>query len=66
MFRAVARFVLGIMILGFIGNASLYAADEVWLKPFVLGNAPAGSMEQAVATVKSALKTQGFEEAGSY
>lgn len=66
MFRSIARFVLSLMVLGFVSSAPLYAADEVLLKPFVLGNSPTGSMEQAVAAVRAALKTHGFEEAGSY
>jgi hypothetical protein len=41
-------------------------AADTRLKPYVLGNAPAGSMEQVVSGVKAALKAQGFEEAGSY
>lgn len=65
MIRSVVRFCLGVMVLGFV-NVPFAAADDVLLKPFVLGNAPSGSLEQAVATVKSALKMQGFEEAGSY
>ncbi len=36
------------------------------LKPFILGTTPDGNLEQAVAVVKSALKAQGFDEAGSY
>jgi hypothetical protein len=54
------------MSLVLVGMAPLLAADEVRLKPFILGNTPVGSMEQAVAAVKDALKTQGFVEAGSY
>ena len=42
------------------------SADEARLKPFILGTAPAGDMEQTVVAVKGALKVQGFEEAGSY
>lgn len=41
-------------------------ADDVLLKPFILGATPAGGMEQVVSDVKAALKAQGFEEAGSY
>lgn len=66
MFRSVALFVLTPIIFGLAGIASLSAADEVLLKPFVLGNAPTGNLEQAAATVKTALKAQGFDEAGSY
>jgi len=57
---------LGVILIGLTVVASQAAADEVHLKPFILGNAPAGNMEQAVAAVKSSLKAQGFEEAGSY
>lgn len=66
MSRSVTRFVLALMTLGFMSNASLYAADEVLLKPFVLGNPPTGSLDQTVTAVKDALKTQGFVEVGSY
>lgn len=41
-------------------------AGDVLLKPFILGTTPAGNPEEVVAAVKTALKTQGFEEAGSY
>ena len=41
-------------------------ADDVLHKPYVLGVTPAGSLEEVVAAVKSALKAEGFEEAGSY
>jgi hypothetical protein len=65
MFRIALRAVLGVMLLGFM--AALPArAEEALLKPFVLGTTPAGNMEQVVAAVKTALKGQGFEEAGSY
>lgn len=65
MFRSVVKFVVSVMIFGLVVTAT-YAADEALLKPFVLGNPPTGGMEQAVASVKTALKAQGFEEAGSY
>jgi hypothetical protein len=57
---------LGVILVGLAAVASQAAADEVRIKPFILGNAPAGDMEQAVAAVKSSLKAQGFDEAGSY
>ena len=41
-------------------------ADDVLHKPYVLGVTPAGSLEEVVVAVKSALKAEGFEEAGSY
>ena len=66
MFRSVALFVLTAIIFGLTVSASVSAADEVLLKPFILGNMPTGSLEQAAATVKTALKAQGFDEAGSY
>jgi len=62
----VMRKILGVILVGLAAVASQAAADEVRLKPFILGTAPTGNLEQAVATVKTALKTQGFEEAGSY
>jgi hypothetical protein len=58
--------ILGVILVGLAAVASQAAADEVRLKPFILGSAPAGNLEQAVAAVKSSLKAQGFEEAGSY
>ena len=66
MFRSVAKLIVSAMIFSLIVAAPLQAADDVLLKPFVLGNTATGSLEQAVATVKTALKAQGFEEAGSY
>jgi len=54
------------MSLVLAGLAPLSAADEVRLKPFVLGTTPAGNLEQTVTAVKAALKAQGFVEAGSY
>jgi hypothetical protein len=62
----VMRNMLGIILAGLAVVALPAIADEVRLKPFVLGTAPAGNMEQAVAAVKAALKAQGFDEAGSY
>jgi len=58
--------ILGVILAGLAAVASPATADEVRLKPFILGTAPAGNLEQAVAAVKAALKAQGFEEAGSY
>lgn len=66
MFRSVMHFVLSIMLLGFMCIQPLQAADGVLLKPFILGNAHTGSLVQVMATVRTALKAQGFDEAGSY
>lgn len=52
-------------LLGMVFLLPLHA-EEPRLRPYILGNAPAGSIEQAVAGVRTALKAQGFEEAGSY
>jgi len=57
--------ILGVILVGLVAAAA-QAADEVRLRPFILGTTPAGNLEQAVATVKSVLQTQGFDEAGSY
>lgn len=65
MFRF-AKLAVKAMVVSLAVASPLQAADEVLLKPFVLGNAPSGSLEQAVSAVKTALKAQGFEEAGSY
>jgi len=63
---AVMRKIMGVILLGLTAVASQVSADEVRHKPFILGNTPAGNMEQVVTAVKTALKSQGFEEAGSY
>lgn len=57
---------LGAILVGMAAVVPQVAADEMRLKPFILGTAPAGNTEQTVAAVKSALKAQGFDEAGSY
>src|SRR4030067_1093608 len=62
----VMRKIAGAVLVGLAAVAPQVAADEVRLKPFILGTAPAGNLEQAVADVKSSLKAQGFDEAGSY
>jgi hypothetical protein len=54
-----------LLLLG-ITLAPAWAEEAARYKPFVLGNTPAGNMEQVVASVRAALKAQGFEEAGSY
>ena len=63
--RSVTCKIYFIFLAGLVAVAA-QAADEARLKPFILGNTPAGNLEQAVAVVKSALKAQGFDEAGSY
>lgn len=66
MFRSTLRAIAGVLLWGCIAVLPAQAAADALLKPFVLGNAPGGSHEQVVATVKAALKAQGLEEAGSY
>lgn len=63
---SILRKILGVILVSFAAVASQVTADEVRLKPFILGTAPSGNMEQTVAAVKTSLKAQGFEEAGSY
>ena len=58
--------ILGILLAGLAVVATPVAADETRIKPFILGNAPAGNLEQAVTSVRYALRAQGFEEAGGY
>ena len=65
MVRSVLKKIFGVALLA-LACALPVQADDVLLKPFVLGTTPAGSMEQVVTAVKDALKAQGFEEAGSY
>jgi len=57
---------LGAILVGMVVAASPAVAEELRLKPFILGSAQAGNLEQAVAAVKSSLKAQGFDEVGSY
>lgn len=66
MYRAAMSKIFGLFLLGLTAVASAAAEEEARLKPFILGNAPAGNLEQAVAAVKSSLRLQGFEEVGSY
>lgn len=47
-------------------TAPAWADNVGMLRPYVLGHAVEGSMEQVIAGVKTALKAQGFSEAGSY
>lgn len=63
---SVMQKILEVILVGLVAVATPVLADEVRYKPFILGTAPTGNLEQAVATVKSALKLQGFDEAGSY
>lgn len=57
---------LNVVLMSLAVVALPVSADEVRLKPFILGTAPTGNLEQVVAAVKTALKAQGFDEAGSY
>ena len=52
-------------LLGLACVLPVHASDAL-LKPYVLGVTPAGSLEEVVTAVKTALKAEGFEEAGSY
>ena len=63
MYRSAMNKIFGLFLLGLSAGV---AADEVRLKPFILGNTPAGNLEQAVIAVKNSLKLQGFEEVGGY
>lgn len=65
MLRSVLRWTRGFILLGLVSIGVLHA-DDVRLKPFILGNAPTGDMAQVVAAITATLKAQGFEEAGSY
>lgn len=65
MFHTVMRKIVMAALLGLV-CALPARADEVRLKPFILGYTPAGGMEQVVTAVETALKAQGFEVAGSY
>jgi hypothetical protein len=56
--------VLAVVMLGY-GMAAV-AADDARLRPYILGKALPGTHEEVDASVKAALKAQGFEEAGSY
>jgi hypothetical protein len=55
------------LLLGLVITAPGAGAEEPRFKPYVLGITPAASgMEAVAAAVRSSLKGQGFEEAGSY
>lgn len=62
MWRVVSKSVLAGMLLG----AVTAGAEDLRLRPYVLGNPVAGNLAQVVSSVTGALKAQGFEEAGSY
>lgn len=63
MFRSIIRATLALLALAAFQVAG---AEEPLLKPFVLGNTPAGDAAAVTTAVKAALKANGFEEAGSY
>lgn len=65
MFQSIMRMTIGLLVV-MIGMTRLASAEEVRLRPFVLGNSITGNQEQVATMVKDALKAQGFEEAGSY
>jgi len=51
---------------GLLVLAGLGGAWAETLKPYVLGDTPPGDMQQVIAKVESALKSQGFEVVGNY
>jgi hypothetical protein len=63
---SVTRKILWLILVGQVAVAAQVAADEVRFKPFILGSTLDGNFEQVTVAVKSALKAQGFHEAGSY
>jgi hypothetical protein len=65
MLRSVLRGMYSFVFLGLISIGTLHA-DDIRLKPFILGNTPAGDMAKVVETITAALKAQGFDEAGRY
>lgn len=46
--------------------AAISARAEEALRPYILGNTPAGDMRQVTTSVKTALKDQGFDMIGIY
>ena len=65
MLHAVLKKIFAVVLLGLVCVLPVWAGDAP-LKPYVLGATPAGNPEAVVAAVKTALKAEGFEEAGSY
>lgn len=66
MYCRVARVLSGITLLCLSMVTMSVIADDIRLKPFILGYTPAGDLEQVVAITKRSLQAHGFEEAGSY
>jgi hypothetical protein len=66
MLYSLMRNVLVAILLGLVCGLPVNAAEDARLRPYILGNALPGSLEQVETAVKTALKAQGFEEAGSY
>ncbi len=64
MFRTIVRAALTLLLIFSVLQTA--SAAEPLLKPFVLGNTPVGDAAAVTTAVKAALKTNGFEEAGSY
>ncbi len=58
-----AKMMLVGVLLMLIGTAGVRAEA---LKPYILGDTPAGDLNQVAGKVKAALKQQGFEIVGSY
>jgi len=57
---------MGAAALGLAVTTFPVSAEEVRLKPYILGNPVSGDMTTVVSSVRGALQAQGFEEAGSY
>jgi len=53
-------------LLFFMTAATSPLVHAEMLKPFILGNTPAGNLEQAAEATKAAVKAKGFEIVGSY
>jgi hypothetical protein len=66
MLRNTVVAVAAFLAVGLVNLSAPVLADEAVLKPFVLGNTPAGDATAVVNAVKATLKAQGFEEAGSH
>ncbi len=60
------RSVLAVMALGVLYSTTGWASSGTLLKPYILGNTPAGNMAQVVAATEQALQAHGFQVVGSY
>jgi len=61
-----SRHLIAAAVLSLVATTGTVSAEEIRLKPYILGNPVSGDMAAVVSSVKVALKTQGFDEAGSY